>query len=119
MSIPLRILIVDDDHRMASTLADILSLAGYRAETAHSAREARQKLQPGAFDCVISDIRMPFESGVELVAALHQQHPSLPIILMTAYASEGQVARGLKSGAAAVWEKPLQIDRLLNFLAGL
>lgn len=115
----MNILVVDDDRRMASTLVDILSLAGYRAEAAHSAHEALTKAQATPYGCVISDIRMPGQSGVELVAALHQLRPGMPIVLMTAYASEGQVARGLRSGAAVVWEKPLQIDRLLEFLAAV
>lgn len=115
----MHILVVDDDRRMASTLVDILRLAGYRAEAAYNAREAIDKARANPYSCVISDIRMPGQSGVELVAALHQAQPETSIILMTAYASEGQVARGLSSGAAAVWEKPLQINRLLEFLSDL
>ena len=67
MSELLRILVVDDDRRMAKTLVDIFRVKGYEAEAAHSGSEALEKVmggpfgcaQNGSFDCVLSDIRMP------------------------------------------------------------
>ena len=68
----LRILIVDDDQRMTHTLADIPSLAGHQAVEAASG--------PQAFDCVLTDVRMPGMNGVEFCRQLRQSQPGLPCL---------------------------------------
>ena len=116
MSGTLRILIVDDDRRMASTLADILNLQGYQTHQSHSPEEALELARSNEFDCVISDMIMPGMNGSELCHALSKIQPNLPSVLMTAYASEQLTDLGLKKGALAVLEKPLDITQVLQFL---
>lgn len=111
----LNILIVDDDRRMTSTLADILSMAGHAPVEAHSAAQALQLASAQQFDCVLTDFKMPGMSGVELQRELRAVQPGLPIILMTAYASDEHIRRGLEEGILAALDKPLDMAQLLNF----
>jgi two-component system response regulator HydG len=119
MSGRLRILIVDDERRMAKTLVDILKVKGYKAEAAHSAPEALDMVQKGHFDCVLTDIRMPEMNGVELYQAAKESQPDLPVVLMTAYSSDTLVKVGQEKGAIAVLTKPLDINLLLSFFSSL
>ncbi|MFZ5909916.1 MAG: response regulator [Chloroflexota bacterium] len=117
MNPKLRILIVDDDRRMTRTLADILSLAGHEAAEAFSAEQAIQLAGAQAFDCVLTDFKMPGMNGVELHRELRQAQPGLPIILMTAYAADELIRQGLDEGIVAAFDKPLDMAQLLHFFA--
>jgi len=119
MSEELRILVVDDDPMMAKTVRDILGLKGYLAEVAHSGPEAVDRVEREAYDCVLSDIKMPEVDGVGLYRAIKALQPDLPVVLMTAYAHDELVREGLEEGVIAVLPKPLDLNRLLGFLASL
>jgi two-component system response regulator HydG len=119
MTNTLHILLVDDDPRMTHTLADILALHGYQVSQATSGPEALRLAQETAFDCVLSDIAMPGMNGSELARQLYEIQPGLPVFFMTAYASEAVLQQGLAAGAVGVLEKPIDIQNLLDFLAGL
>jgi two-component system response regulator HydG len=119
MSEALPVLVVDDDQRMAKTLADILKAKEYQAETAHSGAEALEKMAETAFACVLSDIKMPGVNGVELYQAIKASQPDLPVVLMTAYSDDSLVREGLEKGAVAALTKPLDIGMLLGFLSFL
>jgi CheY-like chemotaxis protein len=115
----LRVLIVDDDPHMTSTLADILELQDYETTQVSSGPEAIEKVKEVSFDCVLTDIKMPGMDGVQLFLELRKHQPGLPVIFMTAYAAGDLIQRGLESGAVGVLNKPLDIHLLLNFLAAL
>lgn len=116
---PLRILIVDDDHRMARTLMDILNVKGYQADAVFSGEEALRKVKAISYDCVLSDIKMPEIDGVELFREIKAEQPDLPVVLMTAYAGDKLVKEGLKEGAIASLTKPIDIDTMLSFFSSL
>lgn len=115
----IRVLIVDDDRRIASTLGDILSLQGAMVEQANSGKEAVQKLRSDTFDCVLSDIKMPGMNGVELYEAVNEIQPGIPFVLMTAYASDELIEKGRRLGVLNVFEKPLDINQILCFLSSV
>jgi two-component system, NtrC family, response regulator HydG len=119
MTVKLNILIVDDDQRMTRTLSDILSVAGYNAEEAHSGEEALEKIDAQSIDCVLTDVRMPGMNGVEFHRQLRQVRPGLPVILMTAFAADDIICQGLEEGAVGVLEKPLDINLVLTLFASL
>ena len=119
MNESLHILVVDDDHSMAKTLANILQVRGFQAEVTHSAQEALKKVAETAFDCVLSDIQMPEINGVELYRAIKAQRPDMPVVLMSAYSSDSLVAEGVAEGAIAALTKPLDIAVLLTFFSFL
>lgn len=113
----LTVLVVDDDRRMVKTICDILKVKGYSVELAYSGDEAMEKVKSGAPDCVLMDIKMPGISGIAAVKKIRDLKPGLPVILMSAYASEEQVAEAKKQGAYAVLSKPIDIQMLLSFLS--
>lgn len=119
MNRKLHVLIVDDDQRMASTLADILELQGYETTIAYSGAEALEKIKATDFDCALTDVRMPGMNGVDLFRELRKQQPGLPVVLMTAYAADELIRQGVEGGAAGVLDKPLDIHQLLGFLSAL
>ncbi len=115
----LNILIVDDDQRMTSTLADILSTAGYTTDQASSASMALEKVNQKDFDCVLTDFRMAEMDGVAFHKFLHKEKPGLPVVLMTAFAADEIIQRGLEEGVVGVLNKPLDISQMLGFFAAL
>ena len=76
MNPKLRILIVDDNRRVACTLADILSILGYAPVEAYSGAEALEKVRLQVFDCVLTDVKMPGLDGLELYRQLRQVRPA-------------------------------------------
>ena len=115
----LTVLIVDDDKRMTRTLADILNLSGFKAVESSSAQEALKLLETQAFDCVLTDVRMPDMNGVEFHRQLRAAYPGLPVLLMTAFASNEIIQQGLDDGVVGVLDKPLDITHLLGFFSSL
>ncbi|MGB8212425.1 MAG: response regulator [Anaerolineales bacterium] len=115
----LRILVVDDDRRMTRTLADILSMSGHLPVEAASGAEALELARKQPFDCVLTDVRMPGMDGVELHRQLRQSLPGLPVMLMTAYASDEIIRKGLEEGVVGVFDKPLDINSMLGFFHSL
>jgi two-component system response regulator HydG len=119
MNQKLKILIVDDDHRMTRTLSDILSMSGHTVAEAWSGAEALARINAESFDCVLTDVRMPGMNGVEFHRQLHLSHPGLPVVLMTAYAADEIIRQGLEEGVVGVFDKPLNINNLLAFFSSL
>jgi DNA-binding NtrC family response regulator len=119
MNNPLKILVVDDDRRMAKTLSDILTINGFQSMEAYSAEEALELILNQPYDCVITDIRMPGMDGVDLFHHIHDRLPEMPVILMTAYASNERISEGVEKGAFGVVTKPLEINQILGFLSAL
>ena len=117
MKTKLKVLIVDDDHNMAHTLADILAISNFQPLEADSAEQALQILASEKADCVLTDVRMGGISGVELFEEIQKINPGLPVILMTAYAPDEQIRHGLRIGVIGLLTKPLEISQLLNFLS--
>lgn len=113
------VLIVDDNEMMVKTLQDILKVKGHQTEVAYSAKEALEKLKTQDFVCVLSDIKMPDVSGVELYRSIKTKQPDLPVVLMTAYSTDTLIQEGLDEGVIAVLTKPLNLSLLLNFLSFL
>ncbi len=119
MSETLHVLVVDDDRRIAKTIADILKVKGYESEEAHSGAEALNMVKENSFDCVLTDIKMPQMNGVELHQAIKEARPELPVVFMTAYSTDALVKQGLEQGALATLAKPLDVNLLLSFLSAL
>ena len=119
MTYKLTVLVVDDDRRMVQTLADILELSGYLTIQAFSAEEAVESIAREKPDCVLTDVRMPGMNGVELFREIRKTQTDLPVVLMTAYASDDLIVQGLQQGVLGLLTKPLEISQLLGFLAAL
>lgn len=113
----LRVLVVDDNRALADNLAEILADEGCAPTTAYTAEQALEIAQGTHFDIVLTDIRMPGMSGVELIERLSACEPTTTFLLMTAYTSDQVLTAAAHLGVVrAVLAKPLAIEKLLALL---
>jgi len=108
-----KILIVDDEARILLLLQSLLKANGYEAATAKDGPQALELLNHGAFDLVISDLRMSPMDGMTLFREIKTLFPSMPVILLTAYASVETAIEAMKNGAFDYLTKPFKVDELL------
>ena len=94
-----RILVVDDDSYVRSGTEEILLRKGYEVDTAGSAAAALQALEIAEYDLMLSDIKMPGMSGLELLEKVVPQWPELTVVLMTAYGAIDDAVRAMRNGA--------------------
>ena len=113
---PARLLVVDDEAHQREMLNGILRRAGYRVETAATAREALDALDRGSFDLLLTDQKMPGMDGLALLEKVQSVQPELPVILMTAFGSVSEAVAAMKQGAADYLTKPFEKEELLLVL---
>lgn len=120
MTAPKTVLVVDDAAEIRDLLADlILRPSGYRVLTAESGTRGLELAHAEAPDAVISDIKMPDLTGLELTQLLKRERPTLPVILITAEGSEDVARQALRVGANDYFPKPFEPDDLLETLERL
>jgi CheY-like chemotaxis protein len=112
-----RVLIVDDHRNTRESLALGFPLYGCQADAAASADEALGYLQSGAYDCVVSDVRMPQRTGVELARILHERFPQVRVILMTAYELAPEETEAAMALGVVLLIKPVTAEGLAKHLA--
>jgi len=110
MSSQSRLLIVDDDTAMREMLASLFRDRGYAVDSAVSAAEALEKASEQCFDVVLSDIRMPGKTGVEMVGELRKRLTETPVVLMTAFGSIDSAVESMRAGAFDYITKPFEPD---------
>jgi two-component system response regulator PilR (NtrC family) len=93
------LLIVDDERSIGAVLEIAFRKQGHRVESAQSVAEARQKLQGKIYDLIISDIKMPQETGLDLLQYVRDTHPDTQVILLTGYGSLETAMQAVKMGA--------------------
>lgn len=113
----LKVLVVDDDRRMVKTVCDILRVKGYEAVEAFSGEEAVEKVKTEDPDCVLMDVKMPGIDGVEALKLIKAALPDLPVVLMSAYATDEQAEEAKRLGASTVLTKPIDFQQVLSFLS--
>ena len=111
-----QILIVDDEASMRKMLDILLTQEGYEVQTAPNAEAAMDALNLHPFDLVLSDIRMPGLSGIDLLRRLKAEDSQTEVVLMTAYASTESAIEAIKLGAFDYVTKPFQVDELVNIV---
>jgi len=111
---PRSILIVDDDPRIRSSLARVLGKGSVVVEVADSAESALARIAEAPPDLMISDLRMPGMSGLELIENLRSNESGLMSILVTGYADTQLVVRAMRAGAVTVLDKPYREQDLLD-----
>jgi two-component system response regulator PilR (NtrC family) len=107
-----RILVVDDERSMRELLAIVLRREGYDVMLAENGREAVGALEKGPVDLLISDIKMPDMSGVEVLRAAKQIDQDILGIMITAFASTDTAVEAMRLGACDYLSKPFDIDLL-------
>jgi DNA-binding NtrC family response regulator len=117
---PKSVLIVDDDEGFRLALAEGITLmeGGFSVYTAENGEQAVAVVKNTPVDLVITDIRMPVMDGAELALWLAEDRPSLPVIVMSAYADSGTV-RELEARGNHFLDKPLDLNRLMMLVGTL
>ncbi|WP_170335274.1 response regulator transcription factor [Ruegeria arenilitoris] len=108
-----RLLIIDDDPKIASALVRGLSLHGYDAEAENRADMGLERLQSGAYSGAIVDVMLGEDSGVDLVRAARAAGVSIPILMLSALSDVDHRAAGLEAGADDYVVKPFSFDELV------
>lgn len=109
-----RVLLVDDEAEFLEPTAARLERRGLTCATAASGEDAIRLLGEGSFDCVVADLRMPGMDGLQLLAHVRRNNPSLPVILLTGHGSIELGIRGMDLGAFDYLLKPVDLDELVD-----
>jgi DNA-binding NtrC family response regulator len=109
-----RVLIVDDESSMRLALVELLRKAGFEAHAVESGAEALDALAADAYALVLSDMRMPGMTGGDLLRAVRERHPGVPVVIMTAYGTVEDAVAAMKAGAREFLTKPFSPRDLLH-----
>jgi CheY-like chemotaxis protein len=109
-----RILIAEDEDPIRALVARALTLDGHEVTTAKDGAEALDALgrEDGAFELLLTDIRMPVMDGIALALATARDHPAVTILLMTGYADQRERAQGLDALVHDVIAKPFSLSTI-------
>jgi two-component system nitrogen regulation response regulator GlnG len=108
--------IVDDDRSIRWVFEKALSREGIAYNSFASARDALDALAGGAPQVLISDIRMPGQSGIELLQEVKEKHPAVPVIVMTAYSDLESAVAAFQGGAYEYLPKPFDVDQAVELI---
>ncbi|MEK9713888.1 MAG: sigma-54 dependent transcriptional regulator [Thalassolituus sp.] len=108
----MRLLVAEDDPTLREAIVDTLEMKGYDVLQAPNGIEAMAIINSHTLDVVLSDINMPGMDGLELLSNIKQQHPWLPVLLMTAYGDVGQAVQAMQLGADDYLMKPFEVREL-------
>jgi CheY-like chemotaxis protein len=107
-----RILIVEDDEEMRALLRDLIEEEGYKTDSVNNGSEAFHRLAKESFDLIITDIRMPGLTGLDILPGMKKLQPQAPVIVITAFGSEEVQRKAFEKGANAYLEKPIHFQKL-------
>jgi len=110
------VFLIDDDAGVRDSLSLLLSLKNISTQPFASADSFLETYTPERSGCVLTDLRMPGMTGLELQTAMHQRHIELPIVVFTAHGDVATARAALKNGAFDFLEKPVDEAMLLDVL---
>ncbi len=111
------ILVVEDDAGLREALIDTLEMSGIECVAASSAEQAMLLLKKDQFSLVVSDVQMGAMSGLDLLRSIKLNHPDLPVLMMTAYATIDDAVEAMRLGAIDYMAKPFAPEVLLNMVS--
>jgi RNA polymerase sigma factor (sigma-70 family) len=110
------VFVVDDDASIRDALSLLISLKGLRASVYSSAEDFLAVYDPGWRGCLLTDLKMPGMSGLDLQALLRQRGVTLPVVVLTAHGDVSTTRAALKNGAVDFLEKPVDDEVLVDVL---
>ncbi|KJR97883.1 MAG: Fis family transcriptional regulator [Desulfobulbaceae bacterium BRH_c16a] len=110
------VLVVDDERSMRDFLKILLEKEGHKVATADNGGKALEILGNQSVDVVVSDIRMPGITGIELLESIKEDFPELPVIMITAFASPDDAVLAMKNGAFDYISKPFNVDEIKSVI---
>ena len=117
MSDPATLLIADDDPGLRESLERTLTREGYRVILASDGRGALERLQGGGIDLVVTDLKMPGLTGIEVLRAAKAIAPDVDVILLTAFGTVEEAVKAMKDGAYDFLTKPFRREQLLKLIS--
>jgi DNA-binding NtrC family response regulator len=109
-----RILVVDDEEAVRTTLGEMLQAGGYACTALSEGRDALRALRSGGFEVVITDVRLPDMSGLDLLSIIRDKYPSTPVIVVTGFASVESTIGAMRRGAFDYIPKPFTRDAVMT-----
>ena len=107
-------LVIDDDPGLAEVIDLLLSREGYATQRAGTVRDGLERVGAGAVDLVITDLKLPDGTGLDVIRAIHRRDRELPIIMITSYSSMESAIAALRAGAVDYIIKPFENDEFLH-----
>ena len=109
-----RVLLVDDEEELVSTLVERLTYRDVEAAYALSGQDALDQLRGSHFDVVVLDLKLPGMSGTDVLRAIKKEWPRIPVLMITGHGSTGDGLVEIPEGAHDYLAKPLGIDTLIQ-----
>ncbi len=108
-----RILIIDDEGAIRESLETLLTLEGFNISTAVDGPSGMELLSRNEYDLLLLDLALPGESGIDLLPRIIELQPNLPVIMITAFGTVGNVVDAIRAGAENFVQKPWDNEKLL------
>ncbi|HVR60524.1 MAG TPA: sigma-54 dependent transcriptional regulator [Polyangia bacterium] len=112
-----RVLVVDDVPDMAETIARYLTKHGFSAEVVNSGVDALTRFAAAPADAVLTDLRMTSLDGLDVLEAIHKSHPTVPVVIMTAFGAIESAIEAMRRGAYHYVTKPFQLEMIRLLLS--
>jgi two-component system response regulator FixJ len=106
--------VIDDDDAVRESVAFLLRSADLQVKTYESAAIFLDAIEGGVSGCVLTDVRMPGMSGIDLLRQLHRQKQHIPVVVMTGHGDVQLAVEAMKAGAVDFLEKPFDDERVLE-----
>ena len=113
------ILVVEDRESLRRMLERALAQEGYKVSTCADGEQAASRLAKESFDLVLTDLKLPGMSGIDVLRASREAQPRLPVVVLTAFGTVGTAVEAMKLGAADFLEKPVEIEDLFQLVESL
>lgn len=112
-------MVIEDDQEMRLLLEDFIQEEGYEVRSTDNGSEAFRLLAKDEFDLIITDVRMPGLSGLDILPGMRKLQPHSAIIVITAFGSEEVYRRAMERGADGYLEKPISLEKFKNLIKKL
>lgn len=109
-----KILVIDDEAVIREGLRQSLVMEGFQVEVASNGKIGMEKLQKDSFSAVISDLKMPIMSGIEVLKAIQVLQPNVPVIIITGFATVDSAVESMKNGAFDYLTKPFLPEQIIE-----
>ena len=107
-----RVLVVDDHRQARESMSDVLRQAGHQVACCSSGAEALEAMARQPFDCVVTDMKMPGMTGIDLIVQIEQRRAAVQVVMVTAHATVATAVEAMRHGAFDYIEKPFDVDSL-------
>jgi len=108
-----KILVIDDERPIRSTLKEILEFEDYKVDTAEDGKQGLEKILANKYDLILTDIKMPKMDGMELLDALIEKGIDVPVVMISGHGNVETAVEAIKKGAYDFIQKPLDLNRTL------